>query len=329
MRLAFFGSSRFSCLVLDAVLGSTHELAVIVTQPDQPAGRKLGLAPTAVCCSAIQLGVPVLKPQRLRNNAGFRAELTAYKPDALLVASYGQIVPARVLALAQWPLNVHPSLLPQLRGASPIRTALLQGMAETGCCIIRMTPRMDDGDILLQTKLPIPPEWNHLALETALGQLGGKLAVQALDHVADGSAVFASQDETQATYCTTSTRESTYINWNSSTTGLCNFIRAWDPDQGALTLLPDGRRLKIWSAADTPCNLIAPEAAGPYQPGELVAVSKRHLWIATADGVLRIDEVQPENKSRMPAADFLAGNKLRPGDRFASPAEGPGCITQS
>lgn len=323
MRIAFFGSSRFSCLVLEAMLHSRHELAVIVTQPDQPAGRRLAIAPTAVCCSALQLGIPVLKPQLLRNNPGFRDALAAFKPDALLVASYGQIIPASVLALAPWPLNVHPSLLPQLRGASPVRTALLWGLRESGCCIIRMTPRMDDGDILLKQVQPIPEDWNYQALETALGELGGRLAIAALDAVADGSVTFTSQDEAQATYCKTSSREDTYINWHAPAARLRDFIRAWDPDLGALALLPDGRRLKIWSATLEPSSACLDQTREQRRPGTIISVSKRYFWVAAGEGVVRIDEVQPENKSRMTAADFLAGNRLCPGELLACPAVAP------
>jgi methionyl-tRNA formyltransferase len=325
MRVAFFGSSRFSCLVLDALLHSAHEIAVIVTQPDQPAGRKLELAPTAVCCNAMQLGVPVLKPPRLRHNAAFRAELSAFRPDALLVASYGQIIPEKVLRLAEWPLNVHPSRLPELRGASPIRSALLQGLAETGCCIIYMTPRMDDGDILLQQPLAVPGAWNHHELESALGGLGGRLAVQALDQAAEGTLAFTPQDAAQATFCTTSTRADTCINWNRAAADLHNFIRAWDPDLGALTLLPDGRRLKIWAAEEHPTPADAPSLSRSILPGEIIALNKRHIWVATASGSLRLDEVQPENKPRMPVASFLAGNRLRAGEVLTAPSPALNC----
>jgi methionyl-tRNA formyltransferase len=319
MRLAFFGSSRFSCLVFDVLRQSRHEIVAVVTQPDQPAGRRLELTPTEVCGNALQLGLAVLKPERLRNNAGFRSALAAHKPDAFIVASYGQILPPKVLALTLWPLNVHPSPLPKLRGASPIRAALLQGLEETACCIIRMTARMDAGEILRQAPLAIPEEWNYLALETALGQLGGRLAAQALDDVAAGAATLTPQDETQATYCTVCKREVTVIDWRRSAAGLRDFVRAWDPDFGALTALPDGRRLKVWavSLALPPDGAVA--VAGDSAPGIIAAVSKRHFWVAAGGGLLRIDEVQPENKARMPAANFLAGARLKPGDALGDP----------
>jgi len=141
MRLAFFGSSDLSCIVLKALLGSSHDVVVAVTQPDQPAGRKMQLCPTRICCDAEGQGLPVLKPAKIRSNPSFRAELRSFKPDAFVTASYGQIISPKVLEITEWPLNVHPSLLPELRGASPIRTALLMGLKKTGCCIMRMTPK--------------------------------------------------------------------------------------------------------------------------------------------------------------------------------------------
>jgi methionyl-tRNA formyltransferase len=323
MRIAFFGSTRFSCLVLEMLRQGPHEIAAVVTQPDQPAGRRLELTPTALCCSAAQLGLPVLKPERLVNNSGFRQALAAHKPDALIVASYGRILPPKVLGLTEWPLNVHPSPLPRLRGASPIRATLLQGLERTECCIMRMTPRMDDGDILRRAPLAIPVEWNFLGLITQMARLGGLLATQALDDVAAGSVTLEPQDGLQATYCTVYTREDTVIDWRRGVNSLRDFVRAWDPDLGALTALPGGRRLKVWAVSTVAPPDNAVSLAGHAGPGVVAALTKRHFWVAAGNGLLRIDEVQPENKARMPAANFLAGARLKPGDTLCDPL-GPG-----
>jgi methionyl-tRNA formyltransferase len=314
VRIAFFGSSHFSCLVLRQLLASEHPVVAIVTQPDQPAGRRMELCPTDVCREADGLGIPVLKPERLRNNSAFRQQLRERKPDALLVASYGQIIPPHVLELTQWPLNVHPSLLPSLRGASPIRTALLQGLSTTGCCIIRMTPRLDDGDILLSTGIDVPDDWNYAWLQHYLGEVGGRLAAQALSAVQSGAATSLPQEHSQATYTTSHTRDDTWIDWDRSSREVHNFIRAWDPDVGALTLLPDGRRLKVWHAVSVLGGSLTDAA-----PGTILAVQKEYVTVACRPGALNITEVQPENKRRMDVASFLAGHKLAIGDRL-----GPG-----
>jgi len=318
MRVAFFGSSRFSCLVLEAIKQSSHVATVVVTQPDQPKGRKMALCPTPLCDQAFLDGLLVLKPEHVRNNPGFRRALMAQRPDALLVASFGQIISKKVLALTEWPLNVHPSALPRLRGASPVRTALLQGLEETACCMMRMTPRLDDGDVMLSESLEVPDDWNHEQLETALGELGGRLAVKVLDQVAAGSTQFTSQDHGSATYCSRYNREDTIIEWARPASELHNFIRAWDPDVGALTTLPDGRRLKVWSAhVEEPPDELA-QTGVRVEPGTIVAVGKKAVWVACGSGILRLLDIQPENKGRMSMSSFLAGNPLNPSDRLGA-----------
>jgi methionyl-tRNA formyltransferase len=242
-------------------------------------------------------------------------ELESHEPDALLVASFGRIIPAPLLDLTPWPLNVHPSLLPRLRGPSPIRTALLEGLSETGCCIMRMTPRLDDGDVLYREVVPIEPHWNYEQLETQLGSLGGTLAGEAFDAIEAGSAVFTPQNHDEATYCQMHGREDAHIDWSRPASELDSFVRAWDPDIGAWTTASSGKRLKVWSVSVEEPTVELRRDAHPG-PGRVLAVATRALWVSTGRGVLRIREVQPENRSRMPAASYLAGNRLAAGDVF-------------
>jgi methionyl-tRNA formyltransferase len=313
MRVAFFGSSRFSCLVFSRLMASSHTVAAVITQPDQPAGRRLELRPTEMCADAEHCGLPVLKPERVRNNPQFRRELAAHHPEALLVASFGQLISPKVLELTEWPLNVHPSLLPKLRGASPIRTALLQGLRLTGCCVMRMTPQLDNGDVLCRGELEVGAGWNYERLETELGELGGLLGVAALDAVAGGTAHCGPQDHSQATYCRAYTRQDTRLDWSRSAAELASFICAWDPDMGALTELPDGGALKIWRAEADALQVGAAWKGSPPVPGTVLAVSKRAFWAGTGEGVLRVDELQLASKPRVNAASFLAGHRLTPG----------------
>lgn len=319
MRIAFFGSSRFSCCVLDALHTSSHPVACVVTQPDMPAGRSMRLKPTPLGELAQSLGLAVLKPPKLRGNAEFEEELASFAPQALLAASYGQLIPRAILKLTPWPLNVHPSLLPRLRGASPIRTALLDGLGVTGCCIMRMTPRLDDGDLLICEELVVSPECNYAGLEAQLGELGGRLAVRALDLAAAGQAVLTPQDHAAATYCREYRREDAQIDWSRPAGALRDFIRAWDPDIGAWTTLPDGRRLKVWRTriqdfTGRPAQLQA-------APGT-VTMSHQRLVIACGEGALDLIEVQPESKRRMSAAEFLAGHPLPHGARLGAGTTG-------
>lgn len=320
LRVVFFGSSHFSCLVLEQLLSSEHEVVAVVTQPDQPAGRKLELCPTAICSHIGSSGLPLLKPAYLRNNFELRRTLRELKPDAYIVASYGQIIPPKILELVKWPLNVHPSLLPSLRGASPVRTALLQGITETGCCIICMTQRMDDGDIVISKQQQIDDDWNYAALESRLGRLGGELALSALTMVEQDQVRLRPQDNAKATYTRIYGREDTWIDWNLPARNVSSFIRAWDPDIGALTLLPDGKRLKIWKV-----RLKQMPDLDPAAPGSVVSMTHSTVVLAcgsTAGSAtkepqyVQLLEVQPENKRRMEIAAFLAGNKLAVGEQF-------------
>ena len=312
MRVAFFGSTYFSCLIFKALWESHHEVVAVVTQPDQPAGRNMELCPTAMCRHVGEVGIPVLKPEKLVNNHEFRKELAALRPDAFMVASYGKIICRKVLALTEYPLNVHPSALPELRGASPVRTTLLQGLRDTECCIMRMTPRLDDGDVLMRAPVAIPRDMNFAGLIELLGTTGGPLAVQALDAVSDGTATFTPQDHDRATHSPRYTRESTVIDWTRPAGELHDFIRAWDPDRGAMTVFADGRRFKVWRARveDPPGDVVT------AQPGVVAAVSRKAAWIGCGEGFLRLLEVQCESKARMPIGSFLAGSQLCPGDRF-------------
>ncbi len=298
-------------LVLREILASRHQVCAVVSQPDQPAGRRMEFKPTVVSETASELGISLLKPQRLRGDIQFLAELQNHQPEALLTASYGQILPRSVLSVTPWPLNVHPSALPKLRGASPIRTALLQGLRSTECCIMKMTPRLDDGAILRRSPCEIPLHWNYAQLEQELGELGGRLAVQALDQVAQGIAQPVEQDHEQASYCGTYRREDSVIDWSRSAAELFDFVRAWDPDIGALTALPDGKRLKVW--------LVQPaldQSATHLPPGSIVSADKSGILVRCGQDALSILELQPENKRRMSAGEFLAGTKLLPGSRL-------------
>jgi methionyl-tRNA formyltransferase len=311
----FFGSSSISCAVLGELAASSHDVLAIVTQPDTPSGRRMESRPTPVCLDLSCSGIPIFKPARLANNTELREQLQAMRPDALLVVSYGKMIPKSLLRLTPWPLNVHPSDLPRLRGASPVRTALLLGLGSTACCIMKMTPRLDDGDILARQHHEIDPACNYAELEEQLGRLGGRMAVEALDAISADRVSCSPQDDAEATYCGTYERSDTEIDWTRSAAEIVNFVRAWDPDLGAYTLLDDGRRLKIWKvrAEEVPADQ---GSNAPKFPGEVIAITRKALWVATGQGSLRILELQPDNKNRMPMASWLAGNTVQPGQRF-------------
>jgi methionyl-tRNA formyltransferase len=179
---------------------------------------------------------------------------------------------------------------------------------------MKMTPRLDDGDVLLRRELEIGDDWNHGRLECELAALGGKLASQALDMCARGSVELTPQDHSEATYTSFHNRDDTIIDWRRPALEIYNAVRAWDPDIGALTFLPGGRRLKVWRVSyEIPEDLALDIMMEPPEPGSIVRATSKDIWVATADGALKLVEVQPENKQRMPVASFLAGNKLAQG----------------
>ncbi len=286
--------------------------------------------PTPVCLDATHLDIPIFKPEKLANNLELRGQLRELRADALLVVSYGKIIPKSLLKLTDWPLNVHPSDLPRLRGASPVRTALLLGLRETACCIMKMTPRLDDGDVLLRESWEIKTDCNYGDLEQELGNLGGRLAVQALDAIASNAVSFTPQDEAQATYCRTFERSDTEIDWGASAVEVEAFVRAWDPDMGAYTLLDDGRRLKIWKVrvGDPPPELLQDDRPAT-RPGQILAVGRKAFWVASGQGSVAVEELQPDNKKRMPTASWLAGNALQPGQGFVPCQSGSRCFEEA
>ncbi|MCB1221774.1 MAG: methionyl-tRNA formyltransferase [Planctomycetales bacterium] len=329
MRVVFFGSSSISCAVLGHLLGSSHELVAVVTQPDTPSGRRMEYKPTPVCMDVTPLGIPVFKPEKLANNRELRSELAALEPDALLVVSYGKIIPKSLLKLTDWPINVHPSDLPRLRGASPVRTALLLGLESTAVCIMKMTPRLDDGDIMLREPYEISRDISYGKLELELGLIGGRLAVDALDSIAAGTVSLSPQDDDDATYCRTFDRRDTEIDWSTSAKKIESFVRAWDPDMGAYTLLDDNRRLKIWRVSiESPPEDILPQIPADAQPGQVLSFGRRVIWVMTGDGVVAIEELQPDNKKRMPTASWLAGNTIEPGQSFVPCSQGGRCFEE-
>lgn len=305
------------------LMASSHEIVGVVTQPDTPSGRRMECSPTQVCSDVEGQGIPIFKPEKLANNRELREQLKELRPDALLVISYGKIIPKSLLKLTDWPLNVHPSDLPRLRGASPVRTALLLNLDSTACCIMKMTPRLDDGDILLREKVEIASHENYGELEARLGELGGRMAVRALDAIESGTAELTPQDHDKATYCRTFDRADTEIDWNVPAEMVESFVRAWDPDMGAYTLLDNGRRLKIWRV-----DVQAPpeDALHQAEPGTVLAVSRKCIWVATGKGSVAIRELQPDNKNRMPTASWLAGNSIEAGQSFVPCKAGGRCF---
>jgi methionyl-tRNA formyltransferase len=304
VRILFAGTPPFAAAALDALAEAGHEIVLVLTQPDRPAGRGMRLMPSAVKQAALARGLPVSQPAGLKTPEA-QAELRAADADVMVVAAYGLILPQAVLDLPRFGcLNIHASLLPRWRGAAPIQRAILAGDTETGITIMQMDAGLDTGAMLSTTVVPIRDSDTAGSLHDVLAAAGAQAIVAALAGFAE--LVPVAQDDAQATYAAKLTKEEAQLDWGRPATMLARAVRAYNPVPGAWTLL-DGAPLKIWSAQ---------AVAGSGAPGDMLRAEAGHLIVACSNGALALQEIQPAGSKRMTAAAFLAGRPLSPGTRF-------------
>src|SRR5713226_5361139 len=314
LRTIFLGTPEFAIPSLRA-LRDKVELVAVVTQPDRPQGRGRKVAPPPVAQVARELGVPVLQPVKLRDPAVVDA-LRALRPDVIITVAYGKIIPPEILALPPLGcINVHPSLLPKYRGASPIQSALADGQRETGVTIMYQSEALDAGDIILQRRVPIEREDTAQTLEAKLADVGAQALVDAVRLIAQGRAPRTAQDASQVTYVKKLTKEDGRLDWTRNAAALVNFVRAMDPWPSAYTR-HRGRLLKIWKA--TPIEKSRP---GATRPGTVVEVRRGEGFVVTAgEGALLVTEVQPEGRRRMTADEYARGARLEVGEQLGEAA---------
>lgn len=307
LRTVFFGTPELAVPCLAAV-AAAHEVTAVVCQPDKPKGRgkKLEAPPVKVWAEAH--GIPVHQPEKL-NDGAFEAWLRGQRPDVCVLAAYGRILKQPILDVPPHGfLNLHPSLLPKHRGASPIRSAILEGADQTGVTIMRLSMEMDAGDILLQQPEPILPDDDAETLTARLAEKGAKLMVNALALVESGNAVFTPQDHAAATFTKMFTKEDGRIRWERSARDIQNLVRAALPWPVAQT----GFRGEVYRILKAVAVTGDREAA----PGTVVEVQKDRLLVATGAGMLAVLEVQVPGKKAMPVEAFLRGHRIEPGERF-------------
>lgn len=308
MKIVFMGTPDFAVESLNALVQAGHEVAAVITQPDRPKGRGNKLAFPEVKTRALELGLPVHQPEKVKDDS-FLELLRSYAPEVLVVVAYGRILPQAVLDLPQYGcINVHGSLLPAYRGAAPIQRAVFDGCAETGVTIMQMDIGMDTGDILMQGSLPITAEDNSGTMFDKLAALGGELLVETLAQLQQGKIVPQKQDEAAATYAAKILKEDELIDWTLPAQTLFYRIRALAPAPGAYTFW-NGQRLKIWKV-----NPVNRESG--KEPGTIVEVGKESLLVQTGEGCLEVLELQPAGKKSMPAKAFCNGTGVKPGLRF-------------
>lgn len=308
MRLVFFGTPTCAVPYLRQVV-QEHEVLAVVTQPDRPRGRGRKLLPGPVKQAAERLGLPVLQPKSLR-----QADLSRYNPllaaDALVVVAYGQILPAELCDAPERPaVNVHYSLLPDLRGPAPVQRALWGGSQKTGVTVQYVAEELDRGDIILQEEVAIGPEDDTGSLLGKLEQRGVPLLSEALRLLAKGEPARCPQEDHRATYAPPLRREEAVIDWTRAGQEIANQIRAFSPYPGAYCYF-EHHRLKLFAP------VLAEESAAGSLPGQIVEFRPEGLLVQTGEGRVLIGEVQLSGKKRMAAADFARGARIDEGTRL-------------
>ncbi|MBA0196722.1 methionyl-tRNA formyltransferase [Pectobacterium brasiliense] len=297
LRIIFAGTPDFAARHLDALLSSSHEVVGVFTQPDRPAGRGNKLTPSPVKVLAEQHSIPVFQPKSLRPEEN-QAMVQALNADVMVVVAYGLILPQPVLSMPRLGcINVHGSLLPLWRGAAPIQRALWAGDSETGVTIMQMDVGLDTGAMLHKISCPILPQDTSATLYDKLAELGPRGLLETLEQLADGSAVAETQNDALATYAEKLSKEEARLNWQLSAGQLERCIRAFNPWPVSYFIV-DEQPVKVWKA-----EVIA--KAHGSQPGTIIQADKQGIQVATADGILNIQELQPAGKKVMAAQDLL------------------------
>ncbi|HUH12716.1 MAG TPA: methionyl-tRNA formyltransferase [Longimicrobiales bacterium] len=312
MKVLFWGTPEFALPALAALLGEGHHVVGVVTQPDRPAGRGRALSAPPVKEVALEEGLPVLQPERARGEE-FLGQLRALEPDVSVVAAYGQFLPTEVLDLPpHGTLNVHPSLLPELRGAAPVQWALIRGLERTGVSVMRLVEKMDAGPVLFQVIEPIHSEESASELAARLSEIGAEALVETLALLEAGEIRAVEQDESRVTFAPSLERDDCRMDWTLPSVENGRWIRGLADVPGAWTL-HRGQVLKLFRP-----RLAEGEEGGA--PGTILDVRpddpEKGLLVACGEGALWVREVKPSGKHRMSAAEWVRGRAAEPGERL-------------
>src|SRR5271154_34479 len=313
------GTPALAAHILERIVtasGANSRVVAVVTRPDTPRGRGLGMEPSEVGTIPATQKIPALKPVKSRTTE-FLNELKAFEPDLLVVAAYGRILPNSILDVPRIaPINVHASLLPRYRGAAPIEGAIRAGDAETGVTIMRIVERMDAGPMYFQRKIPIEPNDTQGTLKEKLAELGASATLEAIDLAARGALVETPQDEVLATYTAQVEKKDAVIDWNASAAQIERMTRAYDPWPVARTRI-GGDEVLIWRAAVEDESQWGGAPRPPCDPGTIVRV-KPKPGVQCGVGQLRLVKVQAPGRKRISAADFMRGKRVQAGARLGS-----------
>jgi methionyl-tRNA formyltransferase len=312
VRVLFWGTPEFAASPLRALIGEGFDVTGVVTQPDKPQGRSRKLTPPPVKQIALDEHIPVYQPPSPKDEE-FGEAIRLMAPDISVVVAYGHILPRRIIELPRMgTLNIHASLLPQLRGAAPIQAAIRQGFTETGVTIMRMVPALDAGPVILPAAVPILEDETYGELQNRLSELGALTLLEALALLGLGAAEERPQDDSRATYAPKVTRDDARVDWNLSAGEVARTIRAYDPRPGAFTTL-NGSDVKLFGPRVVGLDQVPRQPDS--EPGYVVSAADG-LVVMCADTAVRIQEVQPSGRSRMKSIDWARGRGFAVGDRL-------------
>ncbi|MFC3882626.1 methionyl-tRNA formyltransferase [Bacillus songklensis] len=306
LNIVFMGTPDFSVPVLQTLIKDGYHISAVVTQPDRPVGRKKVLTPPPVKVEAEKHGIPVLQPEKIRVQEEYEKVL-AYKPDLIVTAAFGQILPKEILEAPKYGcINVHASLLPELRGGAPIHYSILQGKEKTGVTIMYMVEKLDAGDILTQVEVPIDEKDNVGTLHDKLSAAGSTLLSKTIPSLIRGEIKPIKQNDEEATFAYNIKREQEKIDWSKTGEEIYNHIRGLNPWPVAYTTL-NGQVMKIWWGE----KVVSSKKGAP---GAVLDLEADGFIVATGnETAIKITELQPSGKKRMDAGQFLRGTSLEPG----------------
>ncbi|MBZ0133832.1 MAG: methionyl-tRNA formyltransferase [Rhodocyclaceae bacterium] len=311
MRVVFAGTPEFAATALQAVLAAGHDVPLVLTQPDRPAGRGMAMQASAVKQLALKQGLPLHQPSSLKSGESRQPILDA-RADVMVVAAYGLILPQAALDIPRLGcVNIHASLLPRWRGAAPIQRAILAGDSETGVTIMRMEAGLDTGPMLLRESLAIAEGDTAATLHDKLAELGARLIVEALPRLERGELAGEIQPSDGVSYAPKLEKAEAALDWRRPAVELDRAVRAFNPFPGAFGQV-DGQVIKVWRAE---------RVSGQGVPGIVLAAGADGIVVACGEGALCLTELQKSGGKRLAAADFLHGFPLKPGQRLAVPAD--------
>lgn len=316
MKIVFMGTPDFSKESLEALYNAKYEILAVVTNPDRPKGRGMKMIASPVKEFALEKGIKIYQPEKVRNNEEFISEIKALKPDVICVVAYGKILPKEILEIpSKGCINVHGSLLPKYRGAAPIQWAVLNGDKKTGVTTMYMDVGMDTGDMILKQETQIGEDETTGELWERLSKIGGDLLVKTLKEIENKTAPRIKQGD-DFTMAPMLDKSMAKIDWENKTAlEIKNLVRGLNPIMGAYTFL-NGKKIKFWKV-DVAKDIFADGDMEFMKNGTVIVSDKRDgIYIKTKDGILKVLEVQGENAKKMPIQDYLRGNQINEFDVF-------------